>query len=129
MAWTNWRAFSEWLEQVRMRTTDESSPVRRGLVHGFKLAGNASVQSEDPGTVSASAWYAAADRTTAEREAFALLLLQLDADPAKGAHQPDRISKGCRTIGFKAKDRRFGVVYQIIAADNTIRIVSISTVS
>jgi hypothetical protein len=69
-------------------------------------------------------WYRSSQRTLRARESFALFLLQLDALPFLGANMPN-IGPGCRSHGLESDGKRFGLVYQVIPAENAIRIISI----
>lgn len=116
------RSILAWLDR-------QPAATKRLFIHDVQLAhresGAAGPRSSTRGPQPAADWWAANQRTLAEREAFAELLLALDADPFLGERQP-QIDRGCRAIGFTTATDRFGVVYQVIAARNAIRIISIT---
>lgn len=115
------RPFLTWLER-------QPAASRRLFVHDVQLAQRDGKRGNTRSEMAAADWWVASDRTLPEREAFAELLLALDADPFLGERQP-QIDRGCRAIGFATATDRFGVVYQVIAAKNAIRIISITRIA
>jgi hypothetical protein len=104
-----------WLAETSKWVAGECSgePPLAPLVHQFTLSGPV------------NQWYHSSKRTVAERRAFASLLLAIDADPFIGEPMLEQATPGQRSIGFAAGPRGYGVIYQVHAAANPIRMVSI----
>ncbi len=115
------RPFFAWLER-------QPATSKRLFAHDVQLASRDAKRSPTRHDMAAADWWAASDRTLPQREAFADLLLSLDADPFLGERQP-QIDKGCRAIGFASGPERFGVIYQVIPAKNAIRIISVTSIT
>ncbi|GEM_PF-1354461 len=123
------QGFLNWLEQVWKWLAGQSAVAPQSpFVHDIQLATSDQLIRVSKVGQAAWDWYQSNTRTHGEREAFAGLLLQLDANPALGG-PAFHIGQGCRSLGFAERGRRFGVVYQIIPAKNAIRIISISSIS